>query len=127
MTASAKLAPTTAMVVDDHADSRALFRRLLEARGYRVAEAVDGEAAQVVCPDLILLDLNMPRMDGLEAAERIRELKEECQGVVIIAVTAYDTYGIREATLEAGCDAYLRKPVEMGELEREIDRLLPVG
>src|SRR3712207_1965417 len=100
MSTSAKLAPPTVLVADDHADSRALFRRLLEARGYSVAEAVDGEAAveaaRLVCPDLILLDLNMPRMDGLEAAERIRALKDECEGVVIVAVTAYDTYGIRE-------------------------------
>ena len=131
MTASAKLAPTTAMVVDDHADSRAMFRRLTEVHGYQVAEAVDGEAAveaaRVFCPDLILLDLNMPLMDGLEAAQRIRALKEECAGVPIIAVTAYDTYGIKEAALEAGCDAYLTKPVELGELEREISRLLPGG
>jgi CheY-like chemotaxis protein len=128
MTASAKLAPPTVLVVDDHADSRALFRRLMESLGYAVAEAVDGEAAveaaRVVWPDLILLDLNMPRMDGLEAAQRIRELRDECEGVVIVAVTAYDTYGIKEAALEAGCDAYLTKPVELDELEREISRLL---
>ncbi len=127
MTASAKLAPPTVLVVDDHADSRALFRRLMESLGYAVAEAVDGEAARVVCPDLILLDLNMPLMDGLEAAQRIRDLKDEREGVVIVAVTAYDTYGIKEAALEAGCDAYLTKPVELDELEREISRLLPGG
>ena len=129
MTATAKLGPPTVLVVDDHADSRALFRRLMESLGYAVAEAADGEAAveaaRVICPDLVLLDLNMPRMDGLEAAERIGELKDECEGVVIVAVTAYDTYGIKEAALEAGCDAYLTKPVEMGELEREISRLIP--
>ena len=132
MTASAKLAPPTVLVVDDNEDTRVLFRRLMESLGYAVAEAVDGEAAveaaRVVCPDLILLDLNMPLMDGLEAAQRIRELKDECEGVVVIvAVTAYDTYGIKEAALEAGCDAYLTKPVELDELEREISRLLPGG
>jgi two-component system, cell cycle response regulator DivK len=128
MTASAKLAPPTVLVVDDYADTRAMFRRLMESLGYAVAEAVDGEAAvevaRAVCPDLVLLDLNMPLMDGLEAAQRIRELKEECAGVPIIAVTAYDTYGIKEAALGAGCDAYLTKPVELGELEREVSRLM---
>ena len=131
MTPSAKFAPPTVLVVDDHDDSRTMFRRLVESLGFAVAEALDGEAAveaaRVVCPDLVLLDLNMPRMDGLEAAERIRALKKECQGVVISAVTAYDTYGIKEAALEAGCDAYMTKPVEMDELEREISRLMPVG
>ena len=120
--------PPTVLVVDDHADTRTLFRRLMEARGCLVAEAVDGEAAveaaRLACPDLVLMDLNMPRMDGLEAARRIRELKDECEGVPIIAVTAFDTYGIREAALEAGCDAYLTKPLDPQELERELDRLL---
>ena len=129
MTARAKYAPPTVLVVDDHADSRALFHRLMEALGFAVAEAADGEAAvevaRVICPDLVLLDLNMPRMDGLEAAQGIRELRGACEGVVIVAVTAYDTYGIKEAALEAGCDAYLTKPVELGELEREISRLIP--
>ena len=128
-TPSAKPVVPTVLVVDDHADTRSMFRRLMEARGCLVAEAVDGEAAveaaRRACPDLILLDLNMPRMDGLEAARRIRELKGVCEGVPIIAVTAFDTYGIKEAALEAGCDAYLTKPVEPGEMERELSRLLP--
>jgi CheY-like chemotaxis protein len=117
------------LVVDDFADTRAMLRRTLEAAGYRVAEAVDGEqavaAARRACPDLILMDLNMPRLDGLEAARRIRALKGECAGVPIIAVTAFDTYGMRQAALDAGCDDYLMKPLDTAELDAVLGRLLP--
>ena len=128
------MAPTgslslTVLVVDDFADTRAMLRRTLEAAGYRVAEAGDGEAAVAAarraCPDLILMDLNMPRLDGLEAARRIRALKGECDGVPIIAVTAFDTYGMRQAALGAGCDDYLMKPLDVAELDTVVGRLLP--
>jgi two-component system, cell cycle response regulator DivK len=119
----------TVLVVDDYEDGRLLLRRMLEARGLRVTEAADGEeAVRVVrreCPDLILMDLNMPRMDGLTAARKIRECKEFCMGVPIVAVTAYDTYGMKEAAEEAGCDAYVAKPLDEGEFERTLRRLLP--
>ena len=91
-------------------------------------EATDGrEAVEVAaseCPDLVLMDLNMPVMDGLAATERIRELREKCGAVPIVAVTAFDTYGIKEAALEAGCNAYLLKPLDLDELESVIARLL---
>jgi len=77
------------------------------------------------CPDLILMDLNMPEMDGLEATERIRECRELCGGVVILAITAHDTYGMKEAALEAGCDGYLTKPIDFDRLETILGRLLP--
>lgn len=119
----------TVLVVDDFADTRAMLRQTLEAAGYRVAEARDGEAAveaaRRVCPDLILMDLNMPRLDGLEAARRIRALKGECDGVPIIAVTAFDTYGMRQAALDAGCDDYVTKPLDMDEFGAVLGRLLP--
>ncbi|MDQ3804566.1 MAG: response regulator [Acidobacteriota bacterium] len=129
MSTSATAAWLTVLVVDDYEDSRAMFRRLVEARGCAVAEAADGEeaveAARRVCPGLILLDLNVPRMDGLMAAQRIRELKGVCDGVLILAVTAFDTYGMREAALEAGCDAYITKPLDPRGLDRELRRLIP--
>ena len=122
-------ASLTVLVVDDFADSREVLRRLLELHGYRVAEATDGvqavEAARAYCPDLILMDLNMPRMDGLTAAQHIRAVKGLCEGVPIIAVTAYDTYGMREAALDAGCDDYLTKPLDPRELDTVLRRLLP--
>jgi len=122
------VAPVTVLVVDDSADTRAVLSRTLVRRGYRVVEAADGrqavEVALRVCPDLILMDLNMPVMDGLAATERIRELKEKCGDVAIVAVTAFDTYGMKEAALEAGCDAYLLKPLALDELEAVVERLL---
>ena len=128
------MAPTgtlsmTVLVVDDFADTRAMLRRTLEAQGYRVEEADDGEAAVEAarrsCPDLILMDLNMPRLDGLEAAKRIRAVRGLCEGVPIIAITAFDTYGMREAALDAGCDDYLTKPLDAAELDSVLGRLLP--
>ena len=112
----------TVLVVDDVDDSRFMLRRLVEMRGCRVVEARDGkeavEVAEAACPDMIVMDLNMPRMDGLAAVERIRQLEGRCEEVPIIAVTAYDTYGMREAALEAGCNDYLVKPFDLDNLER---------
>lgn len=82
------------------------------------------ETALSTRPDLIIMDLNMPRLDGLAAAERIRA-HGELNEVPIIALTAYDTYGIREAALEVGCQAYLLKPLAPGEFERALRQALP--
>jgi two-component system, cell cycle response regulator DivK len=116
------------LVVDDSPDTRAVLCRTLVGYGYQVAEAVDGreavEVAQRACPDLILMDLNMPVMDGLAATERIREMREQCGDVPIIAVTAFDTYGMRDAALKAGCDVYLLKPLVLDELEAVVAGLL---
>jgi CheY-like chemotaxis protein len=118
----------TVLVAEDSADTRAVLRHALASYGYRVMEAADGreavEAAQSECPDLVVMDLNMPVMDGLAATERIRELRDRCGDVPIVAATAFDTYGMREAAMEAGCDAYLLKPLDLDELESVIARLL---
>jgi CheY-like chemotaxis protein len=123
-------ASATILVADDSADTRAVLRRTLASYGYRVVEAADGgeavELALSACPDLVLMDLNMPVMDGLAATERIRELKAKCGNVPIVAVTAFDTYGMKEAALEAGCDAYLLKPLALDELESVVAGLLSV-
>lgn len=120
--------PATILVVDDSADTRAVLCRTFAGRGYRIVEAADGrEAVEVALrerPDLILMDLNMPVMDGLAATEQIRELREKCGDVAIVAVTAFATYGMKEAATEAGCDAYLLKPLALGELEELVERLL---
>lgn len=120
--------PATVLVADDSSDTRAVLCRTLSRRGYRVVEAADGreavEVAQRECPALIVMDLNMPVMDGLAATERIRELRERCGDVAIVAVTAFDTYGMREAALEAGCNAYLLKPLVLDELESVVAGLL---
>jgi two-component system, cell cycle response regulator DivK len=120
--------PATILVAEDSADTRAVLRYALASYGYQVIEAGNGreavEAALSECPDLVLMDLNMPVLDGLAATERIRELRERCGKVPIVAATAYDTYGMREAALEAGCNAYLLKPLDLDELESVIAGLL---
>lgn len=105
-----------------------MLLRALTSYGYRVVEAADGrEAVELVageCPDLIVMDLNMPVMDGLAATERIREMKDRCGNIPVEAVTAFDTYGMRDAALEAGCNAYLLKPLDLDELESVVAGLL---
>jgi two-component system, cell cycle response regulator DivK len=118
----------TIMVAEDFGDTRQLLRKMLESYGYQVVEAADGqEAVELVwqqCPDLILMDLNMPLLDGLAATEQIRQCKEVCKDVTILAITAHDTYGMKEAALEAGCDGYLTKPIDFDHLRTIIDRIL---
>jgi CheY-like chemotaxis protein len=120
----------TVLVVDDFDDARLTLRRLLERRDYRVLEATNGkEALELVrqmCPDLILLDLNMPQMDGLEAAKQIRACRDLCAEVPIIALTAYDTYGMKEAAIEAGCNDYLTRPIDFEQLDRVLQKYLGV-
>ena len=120
--------PATILVAEDSADIRVVVCRVLADRGYRLVEAADGaEAVELAlsrCPDLVVMDLNMPVMDGLAATERIREMKDRCGDIPVVAVTAFDTYGMREAALEAGCDAYLLKPLVLDELAEVVERLL---
>ena len=122
------LGQKTILVAEDSADTRAVLRRMLASYGYRVVEVADGreavEAAVQMCPNLVVMDLNMPIMDGLAATERIRELRDRCGDVPIVAVTAFDTYGMREAAFEAGCNAYLLKPLVLDELESVVAGLL---
>lgn len=119
----------TVLVADDYDDTRAVLRRMLERHNCHVLEAADGveavEMARRAGPNLILMDLNMPLLDGLAAAVQIRECKELCRGALILAITSFDTYGMKEAALEAGCDDYLTKPIEADELDRALRRLLP--
>ena len=118
----------TVLLAEDQEDTRRVLSLELQHRGCRVITAADGreavEAALVAHPDLILMDLNLPRLDGLAATERIRA-HVELDGVPIIAVTAFDTYGIREAVLAAGCQDYLLKPFGPGALERALRAALP--
>lgn len=118
----------TIMVAEDFDDTRMLLRKMLEVNGYEVMEAVNGqEAVDLVwkqCPDLILMDLNMPEMDGLAATEQIRQCKELCKNVTILAITAYDTHGMKEAALEVGCDGYLTKPIDFEHLQEIVDRIM---
>lgn len=123
---SAIINPTVLVAEDSH-DTRIMLKRALELKGYRVFEAEDGQQALEIAkeqrPSLIIIDLNMPVLDGLEAVKNFR--KEEGSGdrVPIVAITAYDVYGMEEAALETGCNTYLSKPLDLEELDRALKGL----
>jgi two-component system, cell cycle response regulator DivK len=109
------------LVAEDHRDSRDALQALLEAHGYDVAIAVDGreaiDQAQSVRPDLILMDIMMPVIDGLSATRELRG-RPELDAVPIIAVTAME--GGRERAMEAGCDDHIAKPIDLPSLFQKV-------
>jgi CheY-like chemotaxis protein len=117
----------TILVVDDFDDTRLMMRLWLERRGYRVVEASDGvealEAARRESPDLVIMDIEMPALDGLAATRRIRG-EEKTREVPIVAVSAYGAEHWRERALEAGCNEYVSTPFDPKELEDLIKSLL---
>ena len=121
-------APPTILVVEDFEDNRFMMRRLLEMSGYHVVEAVNGEeAVTLACselPQLILMDLSLPQLDGLAATRRIRQ-HPELKDVPIVAVSAHDTADFHADALAAGCNDYVTKPIDFDELEALLNRLLP--
>src|SRR5262245_38645636 len=106
---------TLCLLVEAFEDSRFMMRRLLEMSGYRVVEATDGEQAVRMArqkkPQLILMDLSLPRLDGLAATRRIRDHKASAK-MPIVAVSAHDSAQSREEALAAGCNEYVTKPVD---------------
>lgn len=116
------------MIVEDYDDTRVLLRRSLELLGYSVVEASNGQEAVDVAdrerPDLILMDLDLPILDGIAATQCIRQ-KPELTGVPIVAVTAYPMSYSHVKAFAKGCDEYMRKPIDMTELERIVARFLP--
>ena len=124
---SASAARTRVLLVEDTEDNRVMMRRLLEMSGYVVTEAVNGmEAvaqAELDVPQIILMDLSLPLVDGLAATRRIRQLPT-LANVPIIAVSAHDTLDFHAEALAAGCDAYITKPIDYGELEGLIESLI---
>jgi two-component system cell cycle response regulator DivK len=119
---------STVLLVDDSDDIRLMLKQMLLINNYCVIEASNGqEAIEIVherCPDLILVDLNMPRLDGLSLIEKVRALKGKCEGVPIIAMTAFHTYGMKEAAIQTGCNEYITKPIEMEKLEKLLNGYL---
>jgi len=118
----------TVLLVEDTEDNRFMMRRLLEMSGYTVFEARNGEEAVRVAdaerPQLILMDLSLPLIDGLAATRLIRKLPASKQ-IPIIAVSAHDTADFHSEALSAGCDGYVTKPIDFTELEELIAQLLP--
>ncbi len=117
------------LVVDDVIDNSVLISLDLQAEGYRVITASNGEeavrVASVTKPDIILMDIGMPGLDGLGATRKIRE-NEALREVPIIAVTAFSTDGFRRAAYDAGFSGYLTKPLDFERLHKLIRGLLPV-
>ncbi len=117
----------TILYVEDNPENRLLVRRVLAADGYNVIEA--GSAADALDvldqlqPDLILMDINMPEVDGFTLTAQLRS-RPELRSTPIIALTANVMRGDRERTLEAGCDGYIQKPVDVDTLPVQIGRFL---
>ena len=115
------------LLVEDTEDNRQMMKRLLEMSGYRVLEAVNGkeavELASRELPQVILMDLSLPLIDGLAATRHIRSLPG-LNKIPIIAVSAHDTADFHSEALAAGCDAYITKPIDYPELEDIVERLL---
>ncbi|HYP54491.1 MAG TPA: response regulator [Pyrinomonadaceae bacterium] len=117
------------LVVDDMVDNLVLVSLHLQQSGYRVITASNGEeavkVASITPPDLILMDIGMPELDGLAATRKIRG-HAPLESVPVIAVTAFSTDGFRRAAYDAGIDGYLTKPIDFDRLYELMQRLLPV-
>ena len=119
------------LYIEDNPDNMMLVQRALEARGYRLLKAIKGldgvAAAESEQVDLILLDINLPDIDGYEVARRLRSSgKHELARVPIIAVTANALKGDAEKALEAGCDVYMSKPINIRELWARVEAFVPM-
>ncbi|MET0399153.1 MAG: response regulator [Longimicrobiaceae bacterium] len=115
------------LLAEDNEDNRTIYRTILEHSGYTVVEAQDGEAAVRLAaeerPDLILLDISMPLLDGWEAARQIRD-NPDTAGIPIVALTAHALQQDRARAIAEGFDSYLAKPVEPRRVVEEVRRLL---
>ena len=118
------------LYIEDEPGNRLLVRRVLEAEGFSILEASDGvsglEMATQMEPDLILLDINLPEIDGYDLAKRFRETPN-LRDVPILAITANVMHGDRERTLEAGCDGYIQKPIDVDQLPDQVRAALKKG
>lgn len=115
------------LIVEDNEINMKLIKAILKTKGYILVEAKDGEEAlQAVVrekPDLILMDIQIPKIDGLEATRRIRGM-EEIGNTLIIALTAHAMEGDREKILDAGCDGYIAKPIDTRTFPLEVEAVL---
>jgi len=119
--------PELVLVVDDSIDNLTMISLDLQQAGYRVATATNGEeavkVAAMINPDLILMDLAMPGVDGLESTRQIRQ-SEDLKDIPVIALTAFSTDGFRRAAHQTGFDGYLTKPVDFTRLHDLMRRLI---
>ena len=119
--------PATILVVEDDADNRQIVVKVLTMGGHRMLEATDGKSAIAVArsehPDLIIMDLALPGMDGWEASRRLKA-DPETADIPIIALTAFAMRGDEERAREAGCDAYLSKPCRPQTIRDTVRRFI---
>jgi CheY-like chemotaxis protein len=119
---------TTILIVEDNEMNRDMLSRRLERKGYQILIAVDGamgiDVARAQMPDLILMDMSLPVVDGWEATRRIKA-DEHLKHIPIVALTAHAMANDRDKALEAGCDDYDTKPIELPRLLSKIEALLP--
>ena len=117
----------TILVVEDNQDNRELVVKVLKINGYDVIEAVDGQEAlektRAENPDLILMDLFIPKIDGYEVTRRLKR-DRDLKSIPIIALTAHAMKGDMEVALAAGCDGYIPKPINVRELPKQIEHFL---
>jgi two-component system cell cycle response regulator DivK len=119
----------TVLYIEDNPDNSLLVKRAVESRGYQFLWAANGlqgvEMAGEKKPDVILLDINLPDIDGYEVARRLRNSPIETQYIPIIAITANALRGDAEKALHAGCDVYMAKPINIRELWARLEAFLP--
>jgi CheY-like chemotaxis protein len=119
--------PKTVLLVEDNEDNLVVYRTILEHVGYKVIEARDGEEgvsqARRELPDLILMDISIPKMDGWEATQRLKA-DAATRAIPIIALTAHALEEDRQKAQQAGCDGYLAKPVEPRRVVQEVERFV---
>jgi two-component system, cell cycle response regulator DivK len=117
----------TILYVEDNPDNRSLIRRVLEAENYAVVEAINATQALEKLDnsniDLVLMDINMPDMDGYTLTAKIKAINKFSK-IPIVAVTANVMRGDREKSLGAGCDGYIQKPIDIDTLSQQIERFI---
>ena len=120
--------PGLILYIEDNPDNKTLVQRALESRGYTLAWAANGQEglaqAAAIKPNVILLDINLPDIDGYEVARRLKA-DPELQTIPIIAVTANALKGDAEKALTAGCDVYMSKPIQLKELWDKVGSFSP--
>ena len=118
------------LLVEDNEMNRDMLSRRLARRGYEIFIAIDGEQgiseAVKQLPDLIIMDMSLPVLDGWETTRRLKQ-RDETKGIPVLALTAHAMAGERDRALEAGCDDYDTKPVDFTRLLGKIENLLPVS
>lgn len=117
----------TVLLVEDNEDNLAVYRTILDHVGYAVVEARDGEEglarATAEKPDIILMDISIPKIDGWEVTRRLKA-EDDTKGIPIIALTAHALDEDREKAFNVGCDGYLAKPIEPRRVVEEVERLV---